>query len=111
MLTQLEPWPMRRKHVDWGFPDPKTGQPRKSEPQDQRLPSEARINSCLSPRTMAGVPGPTGSLSLPGARRASRTIASAIRSNVPARIFFQPGIVRDGAVVMYHDVGPLLLRK
>ena len=66
ILTQLVSLPTRRKRVVGGtFPNPSTGQPRKSEPHDQRLPSDARMSPCRSPRLMAGVPLPTGSLRLP----------------------------------------------
>ncbi len=65
MLTQLVSWPMRRKLVERlvRFPKPRTGQPRKSEPQAHRLPSEARMSPCLSPKLIAGARLPTGNLS------------------------------------------------
>jgi hypothetical protein len=68
MLRQLVSLPMRRKLVDRfvKFPNPRTGQPAKSDPHDHRLPSEARMSPCLSPKLMAGTPWPTGNLSLPG---------------------------------------------
>src|ERR1035437_717279 len=66
MLVQLVSLPMRRKRVcGVTLPRPRTGQPRKSEPHDQRLPSDARMSPCLSPRLTAGVPLPTGNQSLP----------------------------------------------
>src|ERR1035438_9686368 len=65
MLIQLVSWPMRHSRVcGVTLPKPSTGQPRKSEPQDQRLPSDARTSPCLSAKLMAGVPLPTGNLSL-----------------------------------------------
>src|ERR1035437_3375931 len=64
MLIQLVSLPTRRKRVcDGTFPNPRTGQPAQSEPHAHRLPSDARIRPCLSPRLMAGVPLPTGNLS------------------------------------------------
>ena len=67
MPTQLVSRPMRRKLVDRfvRFPKPRTGQPRKSDPHDHRLPSEARMSPCLSLTEMAGVTLPTGNHSLP----------------------------------------------
>lgn len=50
------------------LPRPSTGQPRKSEPQDHRLPSEARMSPWLWPRPMAGVSWPTGNFSRPWPR-------------------------------------------
>src|ERR1041385_3771991 len=67
MLTQLFSLPIRCNLVVCFTedPSPKTGQPRKSHPQDQRLPSDARMSPCLSPRLTAGLALPTGNFNAP----------------------------------------------
>ena len=58
------------------FPKPRTGQPTQSEPQDQRLPSEARMSPWVSPRLIAGGLCPTGNLSLPWLENPVRDIVT-----------------------------------
>src|ERR1041385_7428216 len=66
MLTQLVSRPTRRRRgCAVTLPRPSTRQARQSEPHDQRLPAEARMTPCVSPRLIAGVPEPTGNFFRP----------------------------------------------
>jgi hypothetical protein len=77
ILTQLVSLPTRRKRVVGGtFPNPSTGHPRKSDPHDHRLPSEARISPCLSPKLNAGVPLPTGNFTRPRPNEPAGNVAT-----------------------------------
>jgi hypothetical protein len=62
-ITQRQPLRLLERFLS--PPKPSRGQPNFSEPQDQRLPSEARMSPYRSPRLIAGAPVPTGNLNLP----------------------------------------------
>src|ERR1035437_6635456 len=87
ILIQLVSLPMRRKRVcGVTLPRPRTGQPAKSEPHDQRLPSDARMSPCVWPILMAGVPFPTGNLSLPWLKEPVGDVVTIVAMPVASKI-------------------------